>query len=65
VGAAGVTTIDCRTRLAEVTVVEPLTPATVAVIVAEPGFSALTKPEALTESRPLALEAQVALEVRS
>jgi hypothetical protein len=65
VGSAGVTTIDCRTRLAEVTVVEPLTPATVAVIVAGPGFSALTTPEALTETRPLALEVQVAVEVRS
>ena len=51
--------------MAEVTVVEPLTPATVAVIVAEPGFSALTTPEALTETRPLALEVQVAVEVRS
>jgi hypothetical protein len=57
--------MDCNVRLAAVIIVEPLTLLKVAVIVAEPGFSALTSPEVLTEARLPALEDQVATEVRS
>lgn len=64
-GFTGVTTIDCSVRLAAVTVVEPLTPLKVAVIVDEPGLCAVTTPEVLTEAMPPALEDQVAAEVRS
>jgi hypothetical protein len=61
----GDTTIDCNIRLAAVIIVEPLTLPEVAVIVAEPGFRAVTTPDVLTEARPPALEDHVAVEVRS
>lgn len=57
--------MDCNVRLAAVIIVEPLTLLKVAVIVADPGLSAVTTPDVLTEARPPALEDQVAAEVRS
>ena len=57
--------MDCNVRLAAVIMVEPLTPLKVAVIVAEPGLSALTRPDVLTEAMAPALEDQIVVEVRS
>lgn len=64
-GFTGVTTIDCRTRSATVTVVAPFNPPNVALMVEVPALRAVIPPVVVTETTPPMVEDQVALLVRS
>lgn len=64
-GFTGVTTIDCNTLSATATVVLPLTPLEVAVIVVVPAFCAVTNPDALIVATLAGAEVHVTVAVKS
>ena len=55
-GFGGVTVIDVRTAAVTVTVVEPVTPACVAVTVPLPSLAPVTKPVGLTVAEPVEVQ---------